>query len=54
MPVPARPEIIKEYEPGRFQTLRPSDAAIRLVEVNGPSEKKSFVKIELRKEFVAT
>lgn len=54
VPVAAKPERIREYEPGRFHPLRPSDAVIRPVEVNGTNEKKSSVKIELRKEFVAT
>lgn len=54
MPVAAEPERIREYEPGRFHPLTPSDAVIRPVQVNGQNEKKSIVKFELRKEFAAT
>lgn len=57
MPVAAEPERIREYEPGRFHPLRPSDAVIRPVEASRsqrPNEKKSIVKFELRKEFAAT
>lgn len=41
VPVAAEPERIREYKPGRFHPLRPSDAVIRPVEVNGQNEKKS-------------
>lgn len=40
--VAAEPERIREYEPGRFHPLRPSDAVIRPVEVNGQNEKNQL------------